>query len=141
MCAHERGGTQRTERGRELSVQLFKVKSCEHIHRCALGIPPAGRDRKATPKQSKLPWDGFSSPPSQSSCIHARPCGALRGVVKIGTHSSQSSCLPALMDVSLFQRDNEIEERQDFRLLRDRCGHELKIQTHLIPLCYRVYYT
>lgn len=47
--------------GRELSVQLFIWNLRSTFIDGAFGIPPTGRDRKATRKQSKLPWDSSSS--------------------------------------------------------------------------------
>lgn len=72
------------------TVGLYMREEAENFHRLGIfGIPPTGRDHKAAQEQSELPWDSsgtlFTVLP-----YTVRPCGALRGVVKIGTHSSQS---------------------------------------------------
>lgn len=74
------------EGGGEPSLQLLIEKCNSAFVDGAFGIPPTGRDRQATLKQSKLPWDSSSS----HFTVLLYTCGALRGVVKIGTHSSQS---------------------------------------------------
>lgn len=77
------------------------------------GIPSTGR-----PLGNSQRHLGGEAPAltSQSQSIHGRPRRELGGVVQIGMHSSQSPRLPALMDVSLVWKDNEIEGGEDFGL-------------------------
>lgn len=73
------------------------------------------------------------SPPELSETLQGRQRGGSNGNTSISI-----LCLPALMDVSLFWRDNEIKESQNSRLLW--CMWTRVKKTHLIPLCHHVYY-
>lgn len=78
------------------------MKSFEHIHRRAFGIPPTGRDRKATLKQSKLPL-GQLQLSLHSPLVHMRdPAGHSEGWLKLEhihlnpLPASTNGCSPVL---------------------------------------------